>query len=336
MEEIKKVLSRLLSTESELQNSAQQLAVLLHRSSINGTLFQQQEQAFEMSLVKTLLGIVGSSECPDLLTECVRCLALLVHGNDTARVWLGQMDAISLLVSLLSPRSLHGSDKCWHSQWVGVYAQVLIALRKLTYLNKDNQHNFALIGGIKLIVTMVNDDNIMTNFNKFPVEAKTELESLVLEQTFTSSVQPATDDQKLSIMAHFSAFRHQGSVPASYYPVFYVTPLDLHNKPIATTLLNKRVVWPDPFLSPSESKLTCLRVTHVEDGGHQWCQFVSKKQKEVSVIISDTLALLVSFHSKCYYASFLIFRQGQLLIKYFFLAPASTHSKCIYNLPRPW
>lgn len=294
MDEVKKVLSRLLSTESELKNAAQRLAILLRKSSTDGTLSQQQEQAFQMSLVKTLLGIVGSSDCPGLLTECLRCLALLVHGNDEARVWLGDMNAISLLVDLLSPRSLRDSDKCWHSEWVGVYAQALIALRKLTYLNEDNQQKLALIGGIKLILTMVNDDNMATNFHKFPAEAKAELESLVLEQTLVSNVQQATDDQKLSIMAHFSAFRHQGSVPASYYPVFYVTPFDSHNNPITATLLDKGVVWHDPSPPPSETKRTRLRVTYVEDGGHQWCQFVSEKQKEVSFTISDTLALLVS------------------------------------------
>ncbi len=294
MEEIKKVLSRLLSTETELENAAQRLALLLHKSSTNGTLSQVQEQAFQMSLVKTLLGIVGSSDCPSLLTQCVRCLALLVHGNDTARVWLGDMNAISLLVDLLSPRSLRGSDKCWHSEWVGVYSQVLIALRKLTYLNEDNQQNLALIGGVKLILTMVNNDSFLTNFNRFPAEAKAELESLVLEQTLVSNVQPATDDQKLSIMAHFSAFRHQGSVPVSYYPVFNVTPLDSRNNPIIAAFLNKGVAWSNPSPSPSETKLTRLRVTCVEDGGHLWCQFVSEKQTEVLVVISETLSKLVS------------------------------------------
>ncbi len=293
LREIKKVLSRLSSTESQLENASQRLAMLLYSSSSNDTLSQLQEQAFQLSLVKALLGIVGSSDSPSLLAECVRCLALLVHGNDEARAWLGEIGAVSLLIDLLSPRSLRGSEKRWHRDWVPVYAQVLIALRKLTYLNEDNQQKLAVMGGIKLILSIVNDENILTNFKEFPAKAKSELESLVLEQTLISRVQPATDAQKPSITSYFSAFSHKDSISASYYPVFNIIPLDSHDNPISDTLVEKGVVWPHPAPSPPETKLTRVRVTCVEDGGHLWCQFLSEKQKEVSTTISDTLTVIV-------------------------------------------
>ncbi len=305
LREVKKVLSRLSSTESQLENAAQRLAMLLcSSSSTNNTLSQLQEQAFQMSLVKALLGIVGSSDSPSLLAECVRCLALLVHGNDEARAWLGEFGAVSLLIDLLSPRSLRGSEKRWHHEWVPVYAQVLIALRKLTYLNEDNQQKLAVIGGIKLILSIVKDENILTNFKEFPVKAKSDLESLVLEQTLVSRVQPANDAQKLSITSYFSAFSHKDSISASYYPVFNIVPLDSQNNPISNTLLDKGVVWRHPFLSPPETKLTRVRVTCVEDGGHLWCQFLSKKQKEVSTIISDTLTAIVSVWFAYFYSQY--------------------------------
>lgn len=295
LREIKKVLMRLSTTDAQLETAARELTALLSSCSSSGILTQLQEQAFHLSIVKALLGIVGSSSQPSLLAPCTECLALLVHGNDHARVRLGEMRAVPLMLDLLSPRSVGtgGVQKCWHRDWVQVYTQAMIVLRKLTYLNEDNQQEVAVMGGIKLIIALVNDENLLTNYHTYPPSAKEELESLALNRPLTARVHSATKAEKPAILNHFSAFTHQGSTMASYYPVFSVSLITSDSSLVSDHLLEKGVVWPYQGPTQSDTKLTRVCVTCVEDGGHIWCQFLSEKQKEVSAIINTTLAKLV-------------------------------------------
>ena len=296
LKEIKKVLARLSSTDAQLEASTQSLARLLYKNSSEGPLRRLQQQAIQLSLVKTLLGILGSSSNPTLLSKCAWCLALLVHGNNDARVRVGEMGAVSLLIDLLSPRSLCGSEKRWHGNWVQVYSQVMVALRKLTYLNQDNQQQFAVMGGIKLISSLASDPDILTNFRQFPLEAKADLQSLVLNQTLVCRVQSATESQKTTILSHFNAFSHKDSIHSSYYPAFNINPFTSDDASVSNILLERGVAWPAGMPPDSETKLTRVHVTCVEDGGHCWCQFLSEKQKIVSATITESLGQMVNDH----------------------------------------
>lgn len=292
---IKKVLTNLSYTESQVESAVRSLATLLYNNSTQNSRRPQhlQQLAFQMGVVKALIGIMGSSNKPSLLAKAAGCVALLAHGNEEGRSLLGEMDAVSRLVDLLSPRSCDGSIVSWHRDWIKVYEQALIALRKLTFMNENNQQELAVIGGIKLVIEISVYENFLCNYHQFPLTAKQKLESLVLNKKLMSRVVSILGDRKESVLRCFNALSRSESGLATHYPAFDVSLFTVGKEPISDVIIQEGVVWPDHTPFPKDSRLTNVIVTCVEDGGHVWCQFCTEKPRENVTAMNESLERLV-------------------------------------------
>ena len=296
LKDIKKILTNLSYGESQVESAVKSLATLLYNHSTHNSRRpgHLQQLAFQMGIVKALIGIMGSSNKPSLLAKAAGCVALLAHGNEEGRSLLGEMDAVSKLVGLLSPRSCEGSSVCWHRDWVKVYEQALIAVRKLTFMNGNNQQQLAVIGGIKLVIEISIYDNFLCNYHQFPVIAKQKLESCVLNRKLTSRVAAVSGNQKENVLRRFNALSLSESGLATHYPAFNVSLFTVGKEPVSDAIVQEGVVWPDHTPFPKDSKLTNVIVTCVEDGGHVWCQFCTEKPRENVTAMNESLERLVS------------------------------------------
>lgn len=249
---------------------------------------------FSQGIVRALLGILRSSSQVSMLILASKCIALLTHGYDEGRIRLGELGAVPVMVGLL-----HGhlerrgpSDYAWSKEWVPVYEQVLICLRKLTFHNMANQQELARIGGIKLVIALATDKGLTSNFGQFTPEAKKHVELLTLRKKFISRVFPVPDDEKRDVICAFPALCTDTGL-ALNYPAFYVDLITKDGIWVARSLVEEGLVWPAPEDNPDSLKWTCLVVQNVEDGNSLWCHFCYKKQSQALVDMNETLSSLV-------------------------------------------
>ncbi len=311
---IRDILVNLTLPQEETEGALQDLAdtlLDLARSSQD----EPRNLCFPLGIVKALFGIIRSCKRASqvsMVATSARCLARLTHGNEDARIRLGEMGAVTHLVDLLLPqrRTTHhrnegvvpvkGGDAgavrplwrsvgggLWPEEWVEVYEQALICLRKLTYHNDHNQQELARIGGIKLIISMVMDDALSTNYGHFSPEAKKYLEGVVLRKKLISRVVSVPDGEKEAMLWSFPA------VVTTHYPAFYLELVDKDGGWIASSMLEKGVVWPDHTPTAEGSRWTCVMVQHVEEACSMWCQFCSQKPNEAVTRMKSSLMELV-------------------------------------------
>lgn len=171
-----------------------------------------------------------------------------------------------------------------------MYQETLACLRKLTYLNVSNQQQLAVAGGIKLIVELAMDRNLLTNFGRFPPEAKSYLEGLVLRKKLIGQVSPVPKEELPTMLRSFSALAVDAAGVLMHYPAFYVnlaTPTS--DQWISHRLVEKGVAWPDPVPPLEGSKWTCVMVQSVEDGRNVWCHFCLKNPSDAVVRMRKSL-----------------------------------------------
>lgn len=295
LKEIAKVLTNLSYTESQVESSVLSLAKLIHSNSVQrpGNPEELPQLAFQTGIAKSLMGILGSCANSSLLAKSALCVSLLAHGNEEGRSVLGKLGAVQLLVNLLSPRACKDSCVCWHRDWVNVYEKVLIAMRKLTFMNERNQHQLAVIGGVKLVIDISIYDNFLCNFSQFPQIAKLKLEECTLNKKLMGRVVPVTDGRKRRVCQLFTALSANSSL-ADRYPVFSINLFSAGNKSVSEFLIKEGVVCSDHTPFSKDSRVTHVIVTCVEDGGHVWCQFCTEKPREGVAAMTESLHDLVS------------------------------------------
>lgn len=280
---IKDMITNLSHTEEQVEASLSELATILYNwAQYPSSTEDLRNATFSLGIVKALLGIMGSSTNVRLLTKAVGSTALLVHGNDDARARLGEMGIIPILLKLLSPRP-HCSDLfsstnlIWYKEWLEVYEQCLITLRKLTYHNFDNQQQLAREGGLKLIIDLVMDRVILQNSGCFSVKAKQCLCQLALSKKLICRAAPVPEVCRGAVLHSFPSLTNPSLTLSAQYPAFYVELVTKDEEWVEHIMLEKGVVWPDHTPFPQQPKWTCVVVTCVEDGGHVWCQFCTEK-----------------------------------------------------------
>ena len=246
---------------------------------------------FEVGIIKALLGILRSSPNPSLIAKVANCLALLVHGNEEGRVRLGSIKNIfRVFVDLLSPNAadLPNSGRdfevsidnvyVWDLSRADIYEQVLSVLRKLTYLNSDNQVRLAQSGGIKLLINLSMSDIFLRNSWNFGLESKRCLESLTVGKKLPCRATAVLKSSCGTVLSSFEALSGEYSIITAQYPAFYVSLATEERKWIASSMIENGVVWPDHTPFPLEDcKWTKVIVTSVENGNNMWCQFCKMK-----------------------------------------------------------
>lgn len=250
-----------------------------------------RNSCFSNGLVKAVLGILRSCSAVSMLATAARCLALLTHGNDEARIKLGELGAIQVLLNLLLPRPRgRKASPLWPKEWIPLYEQALMCLRKLTYLNMSNQQRLAMAGGVKLVVELAMDKSLLTNYGEFCPKAKRALETLVLRKKMISRVKPVPKDEIPATLRSFPALSSSLSI---HYPAFLVELVTEGGSWVAQTLLEKGVVWLDQSPVPDGVKWTHVEVQHVEDGCNVWCQFCTSNPSNGVVNMRKSLQELV-------------------------------------------
>ncbi len=288
---IEKVLGSLMYSQKEVESTLDKLVEVLHECIKLGEESTRNE-CFSRGIVKSLLGILRSSTEVSMLSKATCCLAVLVHNNEEGRIILGEMGAIPVLLELLNPTKKRENASPWPKEWIPVYEQVVICLRKLTFYNADNQLELARIGGIKLIVAMVRDKSLLSNYGQFSPEAKEYLEEVVLQKKFISKVCSVPESEREAALQSFSGL----DTPALilHYPAFYVELMDKDGCKVTSSLCERGLVWPDSSLGvPEPSKWTCVVVQSVEDGDSLWCQFCTQSVSEPILLMNKVLKDLV-------------------------------------------
>lgn len=253
-----------------------------------------RNSCFSAGIVKAVLGILRSCGEVSTLAIGARCLGLLVHANDEARGELGELGAIPVLVKLLVPRPRLCSDGAsgplWPREWVPVYKESLVCLRKLTFFNHSNQQALAREGGVKLVIEMSQDQGLFTNYGQFPAETKVCLEELVTRKRFVSRVCAVAEEERAAVLRSFPALDLLGSM---HYPAFYVELTTEDRQWVSHSLLEKGVVWPTHRPVPEGCKWTNVVVQCVESGCDVWCQFCTHKPNDAAVLMNKSLLELV-------------------------------------------
>ena len=253
-----------------------------------------RNSCFSLGIVKAVLGVLRSCDEVSMLATSARCLGLLVHANDEARVELGERGAITVLLKLLVPRpricSDGASSQLWPKAWVPVYKEAMVCLRKLTYFNLSNQQALARAGGVKLIIEIARDQGLFTNYGQFPAETKTCLEELVTRKRFVSRVCAVPKEERAAMLRSFPALEMLGAL---CYPAFYVELTTEDREWISHSLLEKGVVWPAHGPVPEGCKWTNVVVQSVESGCDVWCQFCTHKPNDTTILMNKSLLELV-------------------------------------------
>ena len=302
MDGIRKVLTNLSYGEEEVESAISNLANLLYRINAGeeeGAALR--DAAFSRGIVKALLGVLRSSSRVTLLAKTAGCIALLAHDSDDVRARLASTDVVPLLLSLCTPRPNpsdpfdHG-EPSWHGEWVPVYEQVLIALRKLTYLNLDHQQKLAQVGGVKLIIDLCTDKEFLQTCSQFSPEAKCCLEEYTLGKKLICRAAKAPENERKSILRYFSVVSQTPHTLSLHYPLYLVQLATREQVWIEDMMVTSGTVWPDPSYFPKSSNpvWTCVMVSCVEDGGHVWCQFCSQEPRPQAQAMCASLMELVS------------------------------------------
>ena len=321
---IRDILGSLVHPQDKVKGALEDLGQVLLEF-IRSSDSEIRNLCFSMGIAKATLGILRSCKHASqvgMVAMAARCLALLAHDNEEARSQLGEMGVLTNLINLLVPppqrsrsdnsrgmvsgRQAKGSSHMdgassgrqgrseamvglWPREWLQVYEQVMMCLRKMTFHNHSNQQEMARVGGIKLVVEMVMDLPLSTNYGDFPPKARLCLEELVLNKKLISRVVSVPDEEKEALFCVFPA------VQAKHYPAFYLELVREDGEWVSSAMLERGVVWPEPSPpKPTNAKWTCVAVQWVEDGCHVWCQFCSQKPNEAVVRARNSLRELVS------------------------------------------
>ena len=295
---VRHALLHLITPQEEVERALEELSVVLSRGiadDADDVVDSIRELCFSSGIVKALLGILRSSSKDAMMVMSCKCLSLLAHGSEESRSKLGEMDIIRVLVGVLHSYQDQeiSSGARWSRDSVPICEQVMVCLRKITFHQVLNQDKLARIGGIKMVINLSMDKNIMTNFGQFSKEAKEHVEMLTLRKKFISRVFPVPDDQKSRILSAFPAV-HMSSLAQSY-PAFYVDLISKDKMSISKALVEDGLMWPvdDDEGVPESFKWTFLMVQAVEDGNSLWCQFCYKNQSQTLLDMKDALDSLV-------------------------------------------
>ena len=283
LKEIQAMLTDLSRSEQEIEAVVSRLGGLLYHCAQNQV--SERNLAFDLGVVKALLGILRCSSNSSLVSKATSCLALLVHGNEEGREKLGNINNLfQLLMKHLSPSVLERgglepvSCVSWDLSRTGVYEQVLSVLQKLTYLNGDNQVRLAQSGGVKLIINLAMSSVFLRNSGHFGLESKSYLEHLALGKKLACRAVFVPESCSGAVLSSFEALTGDYAAVTAQYPAFYVGLATEEKKWIGSAMIEKGVVWPDHIPFPAEgSKWTRVIVTNVENGSNVWCQFCREK-----------------------------------------------------------
>ena len=283
LKEIQAKLTDLSLSEQETEAVVSRLGGLLYRCAAQNQV-KERNAAFDLGVVKALLGILRCSSSNSLVSKVAGCLALLVHGNEEARERLGNINNFfQLLMKLLSPKvSESGLERLSRVSWdlsqAVVYEQVLSVLQKLTCHNSDNQVRLVQSGGVKLIVNLSMSSVFLRNLGHFSLESKQCLERLTLGKKLACRAAFVPESCSGAVLNSFEALSGDYAAVTAQYPAFYVSLATEDKKWIGASMIEMGVVWPDHTPFPVEgSKWTRVIVTSVENGNNVWCQFCKEK-----------------------------------------------------------
>ena len=332
--EVQKVLTCLSQPQENVERALGELSNILKSCALNDIEGNTiRNLCFSNGIISAVLGILQCSSQLSMLVMASRCIALLTHGNEEARIRLGELGVITIFIFLLhdhlKKRKLDGSTdgrtpSLWCKEWVPLYEQVLICLRKLTFHSITNQQELAEIGGIKMIVALATDQGLTSNFGKFTPAAKKCVESLTLRKKFVARVSAVPENEKMDVLGAFPALIAETG-PLLHYPMFYIDLVTEDGVMVTSSLLDEGVVWPtsDDNLASSNTngsssntngsssntngspfQWTYVVVECVEDGNSLWCQFCTKKENQALLEMKNTLSCLVCSNDRILVALF--------------------------------
>lgn len=300
LEEIQGMLTDLSRSEQDIEPIVSRLGGILYHCAQSQA--SERNLAFDLGIVKALLGILRCSSSNSLIGKVVGCLALLVHGNQEGRERLGSVNSFfQLLMKHLSPSvsesvGLEAMPRVsWDLSRTGVYEQVLSVLQKLTYLSGDNQIRLAQCGGVKLIINLATSSVFLRNSGHFSLESKQCLERLTLGKKLACKATFVPESCSGAVLSSFDALSGDYAAVTAQYPAFYMSLATEDKKWIGSAMIEEGVVWPDHTPFPAEgSKWTWVTVTSVENGSNVWCRFCREKADPRMKRMQESLENMVS------------------------------------------
>ena len=295
MESIRKILTDISCSEGET-NAALEALAELYCGDVHEDI---QKFAFTSGITKRLVGILRSLSNPSLLATAARCLSLIAYGNQDAKTYFARLKAIPVFLSLCEPLCKASAHKM-EEQRLLLYEHALVAVRTLTFQNSDNQRLFIDNGGVKRLVAVCNSC-LSPERTTYRAEAADKLATLVLGKKMICRALNATKGSPLhsSTVKMFPSLSKNESAIGSQYPAYLIDLANEEQHWIADQMIEANVALGAPLEWPDESavKWTCVRVTAVEDGGHVWCQFLSKEVHSRVTKMVESLESMVRFSS---------------------------------------
>ncbi|KAL5476151.1 hypothetical protein EMCRGX_G026062 [Ephydatia muelleri] len=284
MESIRKILTDISCSEKETSAALEALAEF-YCGDVHEDL---RKFVFTSGITKRLVGILRSLSDPSLLATATRCLSLIAYGDQDAKTYFARLKAIPVLLTMCDPLA----RKMEEEQRLSLYEQALVAVRTLTFQNSDNQRLFSDNGGVKRLVAACNSC-LLPERTTYRAEAADKLATLVLGKKMICRAADATKGSPLhsNTVKMFPSLSKNESSIGSQYPAYLVDLADEGQRWVADQMIEANVALGTPLEWPDESavKWTCVRVTAVEDGGHVWCQFLSKEVHSRVIKMAESL-----------------------------------------------
>ena len=292
MESVRKVLADISCSEGETNAALEALAefycIDVHED--------VRKFVFTSGIAKRLVGILRSSSRPSSLTTAARCLALIAYDDQEAKTYFARLEAIPLFLATCEPLSSIAALVNMEEERISLYEEALGAIRTLTFQNSDNQRLFRDNGGTKRLVA-IHNSCLSSEHATYRAKAAGKLAALVLGNKMICRAAQMLKGSRLhsdTVRAFAALSKHVAAI-GTQYPAYLVDLADGGQRWVADQMIQANVVLGTPLEWPDQSavKWTCVRVTAVEDGGHLWCQFLTKEVQPRVTKMAESLQSMV-------------------------------------------
>ena len=235
---IKRVLTNLHSTEEEAHSALKTLSQMLSRDRSP----RLRLELFRVGVIKAVLGLLRCSSHAPTLTDAAHVVALTSFGCSKARKMLASMGVVELLIQLLSPgfrRGLGSQVDTGGKEWLSVCEQVVVALRKLTYMSEDIHALLARHSGVGAVINLCNDRRLTALWAKFPQESAAKVIQLIEGRDLVARTAHVVAGEKEQLLMEFPVLGKLGGGIRESYPVFMVDLADSNKQWLADILVDE-------------------------------------------------------------------------------------------------
>ena len=224
MDEVKKVLGDLQSTEQQVLSALETLKDSLCKD----TSTRIKQEVFRTGVVKAVIGLLRCSCHPPTVKTACLVILMLAYNCPQARQRMASMGVVEVLLQLLRPtlrRSLsHVDTSC--KQWLEVCEAVVMALQKLSYNCDEIQKVLVRCSGVGVVANMCNDTRLVEQWAEFPEGAHSTMKKLVEGKLLIARGARVTGMEKETLLSEFPVLDRLLAGVKETYPAFMVDLID--------------------------------------------------------------------------------------------------------------